>query len=303
MSRILLIVNANATRHSARRQRTVQQTLAASHKLEVAATGHRGHATILAKEAVAEGMDSVVVLGGDGTINEAINGLADTDVKLGLLPGGNTNVLARTIGMSRRLDTALDQLVRALAMDRTRSIGLGRLNDRWFAFVAGIGFDAAVVAAVEERVRMKHMYGDWFFVASAFNTYFRGYDRIHRPLSVEWDSHYEDALHFSLIFNSNPYTYIKSRALSPVPEATFDRGLWFVAFRSMKAKKVLAMIGSALKKGKKFRTDPTILMGEDLSSFTMRSAKPLPYQVDGDYLGDLTEARFTWEPNVLQIIH
>lgn len=302
MARILLIVNANATRHSARRQRTVQQAIAAHHKLEVAATGHRGHATILAREAAVEGMDAVIVLGGDGTINEALNGMVDSDVKLGLLPGGNTNVLARTLGMSRRLDVAVGQVLRGLAMHRVKSLGLGRINERWFAFVAGVGFDAAIVRAVEERVRMKHMYGDWFYAASAFNTYFRGYDRLHAPITARWNGTLADQLFFAVVFNSNPYTYLKGRPVAPAPRATFDRGLWLVAPRVMTARKVLAMFGSALGKARMYENNPEIVMAEDLTELSISSTRPLPWQVDGDYLGELTEATYTWEPAKIQII-
>lgn len=302
MSRVLLIVNTNATRHSARRQREVQQLLAAHHKLEVATTGHRGHATDLAREAATQGIESVVVLGGDGTINEALNGLADTDVKLGLLPGGNTNVLARTLGIDRRLDLATAQLLRGLALNRSRSIGLGRLNDRWFAFCAGVGFDADVVASVEERVKLKHMYGDWFFAACALNTFFRGYDRLHPALTIEAPGRKITKAYYALVFNSNPYTYIKGRPLSPTPGASFERGLWAAAPLSMKATTTLGFVFSALGKAKKFTNGPNAAIIEDAESFVVESDRSISYQVDGDYLGKLTRAEFRWAPNLLQVI-
>lgn len=302
MSRVLLIVNTNATRHSTRRQREVQQLLSAHHKLEVATTGHRGHATDLARDAAEDGVESVVVLGGDGTINEALNGLADTGVRLGLLPGGNTNVLARTLGIARRLDLATAQLLRGLQLSRSRSIGLGRLNDRWFAFCAGVGYDADIVASVEERVKMKHMYGDWFFAACALNTFFRGYDRLHPALTIEAPPRTINKAHYALIFNSNPYTYLKGRPISPTPSASFERGLWAAAPLSMKATKTIGLLASAFGKAKKFTDGPDVAMIEDSEAFTITSDRPISYQVDGDYLGKLTRAELSWAPNQLEVV-
>lgn len=302
MSRLLLIVNTNATRHSPRRQREVQQLLGSQHKLEVATTGHRGHATDLAREAAEEGIETVVVLGGDGTINEALNGLVQTDTKLGLLPGGNTNVLARTLGISRRLDLAAIQLLRGLSLNRSRPLGLGSLNGRWFAFCAGIGFDADVVASVEERVRMKHMYGDWFFAACAVNTFFRGYDRLHPALTLRTPERTTDRAFFALVFNSNPYTYIKGRPISPSPGATFERGLWLTAPLTMKTTKILGLLVSALRDARRFVDGPDVAVLEDLLTFEITSERAMSYQVDGDYLGKLTHANFAWEPNLLQVV-
>src|SRR4029077_21267940 len=122
------------------------------HEVSVAETGRRGHATRLALGAAADGIDVVVALGGDGTLTEAANGLAGTETALAVLPGGSTNVFARTIGLTNDPIEATGQLLAALARPTAiRSVGLAALNGRYFLFNAGVGFDAAVIAQVEKR--------------------------------------------------------------------------------------------------------------------------------------------------------
>ena len=129
----------------------IQKALSADHEVAVAETSRRGHASRLAQGAAADGVDVVVVLGGDGTLNEAANGLAETETALGVLPGGSTNVFARTIGQPIDPIEATGSLLNALARGSVERVGLGSVNGRYFLFHTGVGFDAAVVAQVEKR--------------------------------------------------------------------------------------------------------------------------------------------------------
>ena len=125
----------------------IHKALSADHDVVLKETNRRGHAARLAQGAAADGMDAVVVLGGDGTLNEAANGLAGSPTALAVLPGGSTNVFARTIGMANDPIEATSQLLSALgAPVRWRGWVWAGLNARYFLFHAGIGFDAAVVA-------------------------------------------------------------------------------------------------------------------------------------------------------------
>jgi diacylglycerol kinase family enzyme len=144
--RVLLLVNTSASAVTARGRVVIQKALAADHDLTVAETSRRGHATRLAQGAAADGVDAVVVLGGDGTLNEAANGLAGSSTALGVLPGGSTNVFARTIGMTNDPIEATGELLSAMAARRIQRIGLGSANGRFFLFHVGMGFDAAGVA-------------------------------------------------------------------------------------------------------------------------------------------------------------
>src|SRR5947207_14931876 len=146
--RVVLLVNASAASVTARARVVIAKALAADHDLTVSETNRRGHATRLAQGAAADGADAVVVLGGDGTLNEAANGLAGSSTALGVLPGGSTNVFARTIGMPTDPIEATGSLLAALAQRAIRPVGLGSVNGRYFLFNVGVGFDAAVVEQV-----------------------------------------------------------------------------------------------------------------------------------------------------------
>src|SRR5579884_1494299 len=132
--RLQLIVNVSASAVTPRVRVVIAQELAARHHLEVVQTAARGHATELAAEAAADGRDAVVVLGGDGTLNEAANGLAGSGTALAVMPGGSTNVFARTIGVCADPIEATGQLLETMAAaergepGRRRRVGLGRVN-------------------------------------------------------------------------------------------------------------------------------------------------------------------------------
>ena len=149
--RILLIVNSFATSVSPRNTVQVHQYLARHHDVQVVETSERGHATRFAVDAVARGLDAVVAFGGDGTLNEVATGLAGSAVALGVLPGGSTNVFARSLGMANDPLLAVTQLAAGLDGGLIAPIGMGEANGRYFTFHAGIGDDAEVVRKLEMR--------------------------------------------------------------------------------------------------------------------------------------------------------
>src|SRR5262249_37658878 len=159
----------SASSVTARARVVIQKSLAADHEVSVAETSRPGHATHLAQGAAAKGTDAVIVLGGDGTLNEAANGLAGTQCALGVLPGGSTNVFARTIGMTNDPIEATGELLAALGtgLGGIESVGLGNVNGRRYLFHVGVGFDAAVVAQVERRSAIKRYLGHAFFAYAA----------------------------------------------------------------------------------------------------------------------------------------
>ena len=178
--RILLIVNSFATSVTARNTVVVQRRLARDHHVDLVETNRRGHATRFAFDAARRNVDVVVGFGGDGTLNEVATGIAGTDAALGVLPGGSTNVFARTIGLPNDPVAAVDLLADGIDAGDLRPIGLGRVNGRFFCFHTGIGFDAAVVAAVERRASLKRWLGHPLFITAALTTWLRGYDRADR---------------------------------------------------------------------------------------------------------------------------
>ena len=301
--KLLLLLNPSASSVTARARVVIRKALSADHEVTVAETSRRGHALRLAQDAAAGDIDTVVVLGGDGTLNEAANGLAGTDTALGVVPGGSTNVFARTIGLANDPVEATGQLLNALGRGSLRRVGLGSVNDRYFLFHVGVGFDAAVVAQVERRAALKRYAGHPLFVYAGFTTWLRHYDRGRPRLAVHTpDGALVDDGYLCLCFNSNPYTYLGTRPLNVAPDADLERGLVAVTFRTLDAVRLLALVASALGTGSWLRRHRKIDYRTDLAALTVRGHGPFPYQVDGDYLGETEQLELRHEPDSLTIV-
>jgi diacylglycerol kinase family enzyme len=301
--RLLLIVNASASSVTARARVVIGKALAADHLVTIAETNRRGHASHLAQGAAADGVDVVVVLGGDGTLNEAANGLAGTRCALGVLPGGSTNVFARTIGMTNDPVEATGELLRALALPSIRPVSLGRVNGRYFLFHAGVGFDAAVVEAVERRGVLKRYAGHPLFVYAAVATWSRSYDRRRPHFRVEIDGRppVEDG-YFSICANTNPYTFLGERPLDVAPGTGLDTGLTMVTFRSLKLHTLVPLAVSALQGGRRLGRHPLVDVARNPPRVVVTGFGPLPYQVDGDYLGTTERLELVSVPDALRLV-
>jgi len=300
---VLLLVNSSASSVTARSRVVIQKALSADHDVTLAETSRRGHATRLAQGAAAAGTEVVVVLGGDGTLNEAANGLAGTSCALAALPGGSTNVFARTIGLPNDPIEATGDLLDALEDGSIQRVGLGSVNGRYFLFHVGMGFDAAAVAQVERRSGLKRYAGHPLFVFAGFDTWIRHYDRSRPRFSVRFaDGTVVDDGYFSICLNTNPYTYLGHRPLNLAPEATLDRGLAVITFRTLAFARTMRIIGSALGNGKHLRTSRWTDHRTDLTSLTVTGYGPFPYQVDGDHLGDTELLEIKHEPDVLDLV-
>ncbi|MGE3620472.1 MAG: diacylglycerol kinase family protein [Acidimicrobiia bacterium] len=301
--RLLLLVNSSASSVTARGRVVIQKALSADHEVAVAETSRRGHATRLALDAASSGVDAVVVLGGDGTLNEAANGLAGTACALGVLPGGSTNVFARTIGLPNDPIEATGVLLDALARGRVRRVGLGWVNGRYFLFHVGLGFDAAVVAQVERRSGLKRYASHPLFVYSAFATWLRGYDR-HRPRFAvhHADGTVVDDGYQAICLNTNPYTFLGNRPLELAPDAGLDRPLAVLTLRTLDFGRTLGLIASALASGRHLRASRWTDYRADVSELVVEGYGPFPYQVDGDHLGDVERLEIRHRPDVLDLV-
>jgi diacylglycerol kinase family enzyme len=301
--KVLLIVNSSASSVTARGKVVIQKALSADHDVTVAETSRRGHATRLALGATSTGTEVVVVLGGDGTLNEAANGLAGSSCALAALPGGSTNVFARTIGLPNDPIEATGDLLAALAAGSIRRVGLGSVNGRYFLFHVGMGFDAAVVEQVEKRSSLKRYAGHPLFVYSGFATWIRHYDRSRPRFAVHHaDGTVIDDAYLSICLNTNPYTYLGNIPLDLAPEATLDRGLALVTLRTLAFGRTMRIIGSALASGKHLRTSRWTDHRTDLSHVVVEGYGPFPYQVDGDHLGDTEHLDIRHEPDILDLV-
>ena len=280
----------------------MHQRLSQYHDVQVVETNRRGHATRFAEDAARRGIDVVVAYGGDGTLNEVATGVATTDTALAVLPGGSTNVFARTLGMPNDATQAVEQIIDALERRDISPIGLGRANGRYFTFHTGLGYDAAVVEWVERRAWLKRYLGHPLFVAAALKTFFVDFDRKRPHFSIEFDdgSAIEEGF-FSVVMNTNPYTYLGNRPLDLVPSTTLSSGLSVVTFTTMKPSHILRTLGSALRGGG-VRERPWLDIHTNVSRLVVSDSRSFPHQLDGDYLGDVRKVEFEHVPDALRLV-
>ena len=304
--RALLVVNPKATATTARTRAVLADALGSEAKLDVAETTHRGHAEVLARQAALDGLELVVALGGDGTVNEVVNGLL-TDgpgphvPALAVVPGGSTNVFARAVGQPADPVEAVGNLLEALRAQRRRTVGLGTADGRWFTFCAGLGFDAAVVRRVDARRARGRRASGPLFVGEAVRHFFHGAERGQPPLVLHRDGAPDEALYLALVCNTAPWTYLGSRPVQPCPAASFDGGLDVFGLRRFGTVPMLRHLRQVLAVEPRPRGRAVVLAG-DLAAFRLSAAGPVPFQLDGEDLGDRTEVTFASIPAALAVV-
>lgn len=303
--RVLLVVNPRATRVTPRRTTRVVERLAERHEVTVVRTERRDHATELAR--AGHEYDAVVVLAGDGTLNEVIGALADTDTVVGCLPGGSTNVFARTIGLPDNLGRATDAVSEALESGRTRRIGLGSVNGRRFLLHLGVGWDAELVSIVERHAGWKRWLGHGLFVYSGLRAFFGTYDRTRPHFSVHLPDRTVDDGYFTVVLNSDPYTFVGHRPFVVSPTTTLDSALAAVTTRSMSVRDFIPLPLQALSGRGGVRPGPTVEVDDDVDALTIcrlegTPAASMSHQVDGDFLGGADELVVRHHPDSLTIL-
>lgn len=309
--RALLVVNPQATSTSALVRDVIAQALAGQVKVDVAVTDHRGHAASLARCAAREGYGAVVVHGGDGTVNEVVNGLMSSSdpaapaaerPALAIVPGGSTNVFARGAGYPSDPIEATGSILDALRNGRRRRVGLGQAGDRWFTFCAGIGYDADVIARVEEHRAAGHRSTHALYVRSALMVFFRNLDRSDPALTVSLPGEEPiDGVHLAIICNTSPWTFLGNRPLQPCPEASFDSGLDLLAPRKLTVATTLRHVAQLMSTSPRMR-GRHLVTRHDLKELTLTSSRPLSFQVDGDYLGDIDRLTLRSVPEALDVV-
>lgn len=280
----------------------MHERLSQFHDVQVVETNRRGHATRFAEDAARRGIDVVVAYGGDGTLNEVATGVATTETALAVLPGGSTNVFARTLGMPNDAVAAVDHIVDALNRNDISPIGLGRANGRYFTFHTGLGYDAAVVKWVEQRAALKRYAGHPLFVLAALKTFFVDFDRKRPHFSLEFaDGTTTENGFFSIVMNTNPYTYLGNRPLDIVPSTSLSTGLSVVTFKTMKPTHILRTLAGALRGGG-VKPAPWLDIHTDVRRVTASDKRAFAYQLDGDYLGEIQNIEFEYVPNALRLV-
>ena len=313
----LLIVNKYATSMTGTVIDLAVRSLAGLVDLDVERTQYRGHARELAAAARGE---LVVVLGGDGSVNEVVNGVMGRNggpdaggpdgggpdggkPLIAVIPGGGANVLARSLGLPVDAAAAIRRVREVIAAGRYRTIGLGLAADRYFTFSAGLGFDAEVVQEVDRLRAAGRRESASLFLRTIVRHYYRGTDRRRPTLTLERDGQPPTSdLFMAIITNRSPWTYFRDRPLLPVPHPDFNSGLDLLALRQIRMTTIINAIGQMLY----IRSRPP--RGRDMlsvlgsESLTLRSARPIAFQVDGEYLGETDAVKFQFVPHALRIV-
>jgi diacylglycerol kinase family enzyme len=291
---VLLIVNPFASRVTEQRVRSVEASLARAGRVSTTLTERRGHAIELA----ASGADAVVVFGGDGVVNEVLNGLAE-DVPFGAIPGGGTSVFARALGLPRAPASAAARVADAIASGITRRITLGRVDGRRFGFAVGLGFDAATVRRVDAlgRAQDGKRPGDLVFAYELVRVLAAGRFKLEPALEVR--GHGRAAAAF--VANCDPYTYAGSIPLHIAPEARFELGLDLVAPVRI-SPRALPRLARYLVTGKGQQSASDVLYAHDVDRIEITCDRPLPLQADGEDLGDVEHVVIEAEREAIDVL-
>jgi len=307
---MLIIVNPYATTVSDRLKNLVVYALQGRYDVEAVLTEAQHHATEIGREACEGDYDIVVAFGGDGTLNEVANGLAGTDVPVSVLPGGSTNVVARTLGIPNDVVDATEHLL-GLADDfRPRRIDLGVANGRRFVFACGAGLDATAARTVDSHPRMKARGGRWYYTYAAVSGFYGRYLRNPVRMRMQIDGSTAEGI-TAIAQNSDPFTYFGNQPVRVCENAELDNGTLSIAMLRRAAQRDVPTIAARVLM-KRLRTPlhrqiehfdtVTECRIESVSKDSDGHIRPFPVQVDGDYIGDHGELDIDIEPGALTIV-
>ncbi|GHE46354.1 diacylglycerol kinase [Streptosporangium violaceochromogenes] len=327
--RAMLLVNPKATTTNHRTRDVLIRALGATVELTVEETRYRGHAAQLSREAHARGFGVVAVLGGDGTINESVNGLLDAALgeetggddgddgdgeprgavdrpALLVIPGGSANVFARALGLPNDPVEAAGVVLEALRDDRRRTVGLGQATwdgeHRYFTFCGGLGYDAEVIRAVEGMRGTGRKATPARYVNTALRHYLAT-DKRHAAMTVEGpETAPVDGVFMAIVSNTSPWTYVGSRPVCPTPWASFETGLDMLGLRRLGPPALLSLIPQIVGDRDTRPAGRHLVHFHDEREFTLRAERPVAFQLDGDYLGEVERVTFRSVPKALQVL-
>jgi len=308
---MLLIVNPYATTVSDRLKNLVVYALQGRFDVEAVATQAQNHATEIGREAQDGGYDVVVAFGGDGTLNEVANGLAGTDLPVAVLPGGSTNVVARTLGMPNDVVDATEHLL-SLADDwQPRKIDLGLVDERYFVFSCGAGIDASVVKRVDRNPTLKGNAGPYYYSWAGISSFYRKYLVNPIRLRTTVDGHEPIEGVTTLAQNSDPFTYFASHPIRVCEGIAIDDGTLSIAVLKRATQRdmptLISRLFSESKPAARHKQvahfdDVTHAIVETASQAKDGTARPFPLQVDGDYIGERDRIELRVAPGAMTVV-
>ncbi len=310
--RAILIVNPNATTTTPRTRDVIIRALSSAVDLDVIDTTHRLHASDLARQARRDGLDAVITLGGDGTVNEAVNGLLGDGLSagapaLGTIPGGSANVFARSLGLSEDPVDATADIIEALATGRRRTIGLGlaRYNgrDRYFMCNAGLGIDAEIIEEMDKQRASGASATPARYVGTALTQFFTKTERREPALTITRPGvEPVSGVFLAIIQNSSPWTYLGPIAVDPCPRASFDSGLDLFAPRSLGVLQTVNYVQRMLLRQRSKYPFGGVLTLHDQSELAVKAIRPTSLQIDGEAAGSVVELTVTSVPRALTVL-
>ena len=300
--RMLVIVNPYATTVSDRLKNLVVYALQSRYEVEAVDTEKPGHATQICREAAGEGYDVVVAFGGDGTVNEAANGLAGSETPLSVLPGGSTNVWCRTVGIPNDVVDATEHLLQLADDFRPRRVDLGRVDERYFVFGSGVGLDASVVARVDAHPHRKARFGAWYYTFAAVTIFGRRY--IVNPPVVRVTAGSRTLTGVTMVVqNSDPFTYFRTRPIRVAEPAGLETGS--LAATVLKRATVLEL-PTLIPRLLSTRAEAVLRHRQIEGLGGLRDLRvdavddrAFPLQVDGDYIGEFQSVSYRVSPGGL----
>ncbi|CAN5151439.1 diacylglycerol kinase family protein [soil metagenome] len=303
--RMLVVVNPVATTMSARLRNLVIAALHGRYEVEAVDTKERDHATTLCREAAGEGYDVVVSFGGDGTVNEVANGLAGGPTPMTCLPDGATNVLCKMLGIPGDIVDATEHLLGMADRWQPRRIDLGTVNGRAFTYSSGFGLDASVVKRIEASPQLKrHRLREYFFVYAAVETVVRRYVRNPPRMDVEVAGERTRAI-ATIVQNGAEFTFLGDKPIRIAEGAELASGsLAGVALSGVTPRDIPSIALRLLSSRRSVVGHRRIhaFAGVDGLRCTSADGRAIPLHVDGDHIGDVTEAVFAIRPGALEVV-
>jgi diacylglycerol kinase family enzyme len=303
--RMLVIVNPYATTVSDRLKNLVVYALESRYSVQAVDTDSPGHATQICREAAREGYDVVVAFGGDGTANEAANGLVGSETPLTCLPGGATNVFCRTLGIPRDVVDATEHLLRMADQFAPRRIDLGTVDHRHFTFSSGVGLDASVVRRVEAHPKLKRRLGEYYVTYASISTFNRRY--LLRPPRVQVRVGAETVEGVTCIVqNSDPYTFFGDRPIRLAEGAGLDTGSLGVTVLKratpLEVPTLLPRVFSGRSESVANSRQIKPFAGVAEVAVSTLDGRPFPLQMDGDYIGEFESVNYGVRPGALCVV-
>ncbi|MGC9220437.1 MAG: diacylglycerol/lipid kinase family protein [Solirubrobacteraceae bacterium] len=309
--RILMIVNPYATTVSARLKNLISAALRSRYELDTIETERKGHATEICREAGGEGYDAIIAYGGDGTLNEAANGLVNSGTPLSCLPGGRANVYCRILGIPTDVIDATEQLLALDGAWHPYKVDMGRVGSRHFLFSAGVGLDADVVGHVDAHPLLKARLGEYYYAWVATSTFVSRY--LFNPPRFRAEFQSADTAASAtvaqgvtaLVQNASPYTYFGDRRMEMAEHVTLTSGDLAGLILKRASPLDIASIGwRALSPRARVAGHRQIDPFSATPQLRIRSLddRQLPFQVDGDYLGSAHELTFSAAPSALTVL-